>query len=182
MANKIILFPTMWKVFSLLTKDQNSLNTSKIKLSLMVFCFFKKLIQPLMMKLSGKMILKVKSFTRTVNLTYAVFWFNSKKMFWFHSKRFFIRKKLSDNDGRILILHIDIDDKNFILINLYNPNTEAEQLKTLSKLTEMLTKLHLSQNNNIICTGWWLQLVINIKLESYGGNPVFKKRSVGKVF
>ena len=75
-------------------------------------------------------------------------------MFWFHSKRFFIRKKLSDNDGRILILHIDIDDKNFILINLYNPNTEAEQLKTLSKLTEMLTKLHLSQNNKIICTGW----------------------------
>ena len=102
-------------------------------------------------------------------------------MFWFHSKRFFIRKKLSDNDGRILILHIDIDDKNFILINLYNPNTEAEQLKTLSKLTEMLTKSHLSQNNNIICAGDF-NLLFNIKLESYGGNPVFKKRSVGKVF
>ena len=96
------------------------------------------------------------------------------------SKKFFIRNKLSDNDGRILILDVDIDDENFILINLYNPNTEGEQLKTLSKLTEMLTKLHLTQNNNIICAGDF-NLFFNVKLESYGGNPVFKKRSVGKI-
>ena len=37
------------------------------------------------------------------------------------------------------ILDVDIDDENFILIDLHNSNTEAEQLKTLSKLTEMLT-------------------------------------------
>ena len=53
------------------------------------------------------------------------------------SKRLFIRNKLSDSDGRILLLHADIDDENFILINLHNPNTKADQLKTLSKLTEM---------------------------------------------
>ena len=53
------------------------------------------------------------------------------------SKRLFIRNKLSDSDGRILLLHADIDDENFILINLYNPNTKADQLKTLWKLTEM---------------------------------------------
>ena len=67
------------------------------------------------------------------------------------SKRFFIRNKLSDNDDRILILDGDINDENFFLINLYNPNTKAEQLKTLSKLKQMLTKLHLTQNNDIIC-------------------------------
>ena len=93
----------------------------------------------------------------------------------------YIRDKLSDNDGRILILDVDIDDENFILINLYNPNTEAEQFKTFSKLTEMLTKLHLTQNNNIICAGDF-NLLFKIKLESYGGNPVFKKCSVGKIF
>ena len=97
------------------------------------------------------------------------------------SKRLFIRNKLSDNDGRILILDADIDDRNFSLINFYNHDTEAEQLKTLSKLTEMLTKLHLTQNNNIICAGDF-NLLFNIKLESYGGNPVFKKRSVRKIF
>ena len=47
------------------------------------------------------------------------------------SKRLFIRNKLSDNDGRILILDVDIDDENFILIDLYNPNTEPEQLNSL---------------------------------------------------
>ena len=97
------------------------------------------------------------------------------------SKKLFISNKLSDNDGRILILDVDIDDKNFILIYLYNPNTEAEQLKTLSKLTEMLTKLHLTQNNNVICARDF-NLFFSVKLESCGGNPVFKKRSVGKIF
>ena len=90
------------------------------------------------------------------------------------SKNLFTRNKLSGNDGRILILDVDIDDGNFSLINFYNPDTEAEQLKTLSKLTEMLTKLHLTQNNNIICVGDF-NLLFNINLESNGGNPVFKK-------
>ena len=62
-----------------------------------------------------------------------------------------MRNKLSDNDGRILILDFDIDDEYFILINLYDPNSEAEQLKTLPKLTEMLTKSHLTLNSNLIC-------------------------------
>ena len=95
------------------------------------------------------------------------------------SKRLFIRNKLSDNDGRILILDVDIDDKNFTLINLYNPNIKAKQLKTLSKLTEMLTKLHLTQNNNIICARDF-NLLFNIKVESYGGNPILKTVLSGK--
>ena len=97
------------------------------------------------------------------------------------SKKSFIGNTLPDNDARILILDADIDDENFILINLYNPNTKAEQLKNLMKLTEMLTKLYLTQNNNIICAGDF-NLFFNVKLDSYGGNPVFKKRSIGKIF
>ena len=98
------------------------------------------------------------------------------------SKKLFIRIKLSDNDGRILILDVDTDDKNFILINSYNPNIEAEQLKLLSKLTEMLIKLHLNQNNNIICANFKLLFNVKLKFESYEGNTVFKNRSVGKIF
>ena len=45
----------------------------------------------------------------------------------------------------------------------------------------MLTKLHLTQNNNVICAGDF-NLLFNIKLENYGGNPVFKKLSVRKIF
>ena len=95
------------------------------------------------------------------------------------SKNLFIRNKLSDNNGRVLVHNADIDDENFILINLYKPNIVTEQLKTLSKLTEILNKLYLTQNNNIICAGDF-SLLFNVKLESYEGNPVFEKRSVGK--
>ena len=45
----------------------------------------------------------------------------------------------------------------------------------------MLTKPYLTQNNNIICAIDF-NLLFNIKLESYGGHPVFKKCSVRKIF
>ena len=63
------------------------------------------------------------------------------------SKKLFIRNKLPDNDDRILILDVDIDVKKFILINLCNPSTKAEQFKTLLKLTGMLTKTCIFSKN-----------------------------------
>ena len=96
-----------------------------------------------------------------------------------HSKKPFIRNKLSGNDGHIFIHDVEIDEENFILIKLYNPNTEAEQLKTLSKLMEMLSKLNLTQNNNIILVRDF-DFLFNVKLENYGGNAVFKKTFCGK--
>ena len=65
---------------------------------------------------------------------------------------------------------------------MYNPNTKAEQLKTLSKLAEVLAKLHLFQKNNIICARDINLLFDVIKLENYVGNPVLKKPSDGKIF
>ena len=35
----------------------------------------------------------------------------------------------TDNNGRIIVLEVEIDDEIFILINPYNPNTEAVQVK-----------------------------------------------------
>ena len=43
-----------------------------------------------------------------------------------------------DNNGRIIVLEAEVDDEIFLLINLYNPNTEAEQVKTLCELERML--------------------------------------------
>ena len=45
----------------------------------------------------------------------------------------------------------------------------------------MLTKLHLVQNNSKICAGDF-NLLFNIELETYRGNPFLKKRSVRKTF
>ena len=33
----------------------------------------------------------------------------------------------SDNNGRVLVLAVDIGEENFVLINLYNPNSKAAQ-------------------------------------------------------
>ena len=41
--------------------------------------------------------------------------------------------------------------------------------------------MHLTENNNIICAGDF-NFLFNVKLEGYGGNTVFKKRSVGEIF
>ena len=47
----------------------------------------------------------------------------------------------NDDQGRILILDIKICDKELLLVNLYNANTEKEQLDTLTKLSEMLNSI-----------------------------------------
>ena len=46
----------------------------------------------------------------------------------------------TDNDGWILILDFTINDVNFILINLYNANTETQQVPLLNKLSSRLEK------------------------------------------
>ena len=51
---------------------------------------------------------------------------------------YFVRKKLSDGSGRILVLDATIDGTEYLLINLYNGNTEPEQLKILESLSKVL--------------------------------------------
>ena len=41
----------------------------------------------------------------------------------------------TDNDVPVLILDVTINGVNFVLINLYNTNTETEQVSVLNNLT-----------------------------------------------
>ena len=54
------------------------------------------------------------------------------------SKSLEVVETKNDDQGRILILDIKICDKELLLVDLYNANTEKEQLDTLPKLSEML--------------------------------------------
>ena len=47
-----------------------------------------------------------------------------------------VTKKLSDNSSRILVLDVTIDGTDYLLINLYNGNTEPEQLNILEGLSK----------------------------------------------
>ena len=45
---------------------------------------------------------------------------------------FTVKKQQTDKKGRILILDVSINDTEYILINLYNANTENEQIVCLN--------------------------------------------------
>ena len=82
-------------------------------------------------------------------------------------------------NGRILIIEAKINDDNFIVINIYNSNTESEQLKTFSILQNMLDGINIS-NKQIVFWGDF-NLIFDCKLETNDGNPVLKKKSLAKL-
>ena len=50
-----------------------------------------------------------------------------------------LEKKKTGKNGRILILDFKmVDETDFILVNIYNPNTETEQVTTLLDLGKLL--------------------------------------------
>ena len=54
---------------------------------------------------------------------------------------FNVLNKIHDNDGTILILDVQIDDAAFLLINLYNADTECKQLNVLITLCNFLSNI-----------------------------------------
>ena len=59
-----------------------------------------------------------------------------------------VKKKLSDNSGRISVLDITINGTEYLLINLYNGNAESEHLKILESLSNILKDFqYLSEKN-----------------------------------
>ena len=47
----------------------------------------------------------------------------------------------------------DIDEETFVLINLYNANTETEQIKIIYELNQLLGDFSLDSNKKIIFAG-----------------------------
>ena len=77
---------------------------------------------------------------------------------------------MCDNKGCVLILNVTIDVKNFVLINLYNPNTENEQVEVLNTLLTMMKTIDINENTNILLAGDF-NVFLNTNLECFGGNP-----------
>ena len=86
----------------------------------------------------------------------------------------FVNNQKTDNDGRILILDVTINDVNFLLINFYNANTETEQVSVLNNLSSLLEKFDVTLEKNLIFAGYF-NLFLNSKFDAKGGKPVIKK-------
>ena len=65
------------------------------------------------------------------------------------------------------------------MINLYNANTEKEQVEVLSNLFALLKTFDINPNKHIIMAGDF-NLFFNSNLDAAGGNPTLKRKSLAK--
>ena len=86
---------------------------------------------------------------------------------YFGTGTFTVKKQQTDKEGRILILDVSINDSEYILINLYNANTENEQIDVLSSLSKLLEDFDISLAKQLVVTGDF-NLFFNSKLEAQG--------------
>ena len=85
-----------------------------------------------------------------------------------------------DNLRRILIIEVKIDDSVFVLINIYNANTNSEQLHTLNDLINIL-ETFVGIQNKIVVLGGDFNVILNSSLDSDGCMPVIKKKTIAKL-
>ena len=67
-----------------------------------------------------------------------------------------------------------MNDVNFVLINLYNANTETEQVFVLNNLSSLLENFDVTLVKNLILAGDF-NLFLNSKLDAKGGKFTIKK-------
>ena len=91
-----------------------------------------------------------------------------------------VNKQVGNKNGRIVILGVNIDEIRYGLVNIYNANTEVEQVKVLSVLSELMKNINFSEEDRIVLAGD-LNAFFNRKLEPKGGKPWLKQKSVAKI-
>ena len=91
-----------------------------------------------------------------------------------------VKKRLTDKNGCILIHDTEIDDSEYILISLYNCDTELEKLNILEELLSLLNNLELKAGEHINFSGGF-NLYFNISLDAKDFSAMLKKCSLSKI-
>ena len=78
-----------------------------------------------------------------------------------------------------MILDVMVDETNIVLVNIHDPNTETEQVATLHDLDKMWETIRDLYDEHIVLAGD-LNFFFDTSLDSYGGKPTPKKKSVAK--
>ena len=91
-----------------------------------------------------------------------------------------IEKVSSDNNGRILIIEMLKDGDNYLLVNFYNANTEADQINAIKSLNDHLAHLDPDKEFKPIFMGD-MNLIFDTQLDALGGNPKLKKKSLASL-
>ena len=88
-----------------------------------------------------------------------------------------ISPEIKDRLGRYLILHTEIQDLPYVLVNYHAPNDEQGQLCTLNEISDKLKALSVDVDTRLIWGGDW-NCILDKSLDAMGGSPSFKKESV----
>ena len=86
---------------------------------------------------------------------------------------------LNDN-GRYVILKVEIQSAPFILINYYAPNEEGQQVLILTEIRDIRQKIELEKDTQLIW-GDDFNCFFDCKLDADGGNPKLKVKSIAKL-
>ena len=79
-----------------------------------------------------------------------------------------------------MVIEVKTDDSVFVLINIYNANTESEQLHTLNNLINILETFEDIWDKSVVLGGDF-NVIFNPSLDSEGGKPVITKENISKV-
>ena len=98
---------------------------------------------------------------------------------YYATKKIEVINKKCDNYGRSLLLKINIEDRLFVLTNIYNANNKLDQVKTLTDFSQILDCVDDIQNNNIILGGDF-NIIFDSFLDVKGGKPILKRHTLAK--
>ena len=90
-----------------------------------------------------------------------------------------VLRYIDDKNGRIQILTFEHKKKKFMIINVYNNNTEKEQVETLKKIDTLMGSFDDINEYSIIAGGDW-NFILDKKLDAYGGSPKLKLHSIAE--
>ena len=85
--------------------------------------------------------------------------------------------EIVDDDGRYIILHIEIQGSPYILHNYYGPNNESNQVKVLRQIFSKLQSINFDYNAQFILAGDW-NMIFDKFLDAMGGTPSLKFNSL----
>ena len=88
---------------------------------------------------------------------------------YFEKETFFVKKRETDKEGRILILDVSINDFEYILINLHDANAKKELIDVLNNMLVVLEKFDTSPKKTVHMAGDF-NLSFDSKLEAQVGN------------
>ena len=91
-----------------------------------------------------------------------------------------LNKQKTDKTGRMLILDVMLDRGQYILIKLYNADTETEKCKIFNELQSLSKFFDINQNKIIIFAGDFNIFFVS-KLETRGSKSLPQKKSIIKV-